>query len=46
MEFGGNQVTRLTVYLLSIKRILRDSLGTLLLKGWKQLDKEKNYACR
>ncbi|MHC1754207.1 MAG: GNAT family N-acetyltransferase [Methanosarcina sp.] len=40
MEFGRTQVTKSIVYLMNVKRVIKDSFGFLLLKGWKQLDKE------
>ena len=41
MSFRKAQVSRPIAYLTIMKRILKDSLGVFLLKGWKQTDKEK-----
>ena len=41
VEFTKTQINKSIIYLIFIKRIIRDSLGTLLLKGWKKTDKEK-----
>jgi [ribosomal protein S18]-alanine N-acetyltransferase len=41
MSFRKAQVSRPIAYLTIMKRILKDTLGVFLLKGWKQTDKEK-----
>lgn len=40
MNFRKAQVITPTAWLKSTKRVLKDSLGVLLLNGWKQTDKE------